>query len=74
MNDIEKVKRLFDDAFNAGASAQRLNWDMEQMRQVTQSTMLHELMEILKGAYPSMEFDSKGELSSIVPIWNLYEP
>lgn len=70
MNDIQRAEKLFIDAFNAGMHSERRSWDIDQMRQVTKTTLMRELMEIMKGAFPHMEFDSDGDMSVIGSLWD----
>ncbi len=68
MNDLEKARKLFEEAFKAGAMSERFGWDADQMSQITASTCLHDLMVILNSAHPPMQFDGFGDLYSVTPI------
>lgn len=72
MTDLQKIEKLFLDAFNSGVKSVQHQWDIDQMRQVTKTTMMRELMEIMKGAYPAMMFDGDGDMVSTVPIADMW--
>jgi hypothetical protein len=47
MTDYNKILKLFIDAFDVGVNSERYKWDTVQMRQITCTTMMKELLDFL---------------------------